>query len=326
MRYKEMSASHPDENEQELGTQLILDEALAYLATFMDLSKFDSDNNGYIDAVVLVYTAEIDSSDNFHWAYRYWNWYKDESGAPYKYDDVSANDYVWISYEFMFEAYDEEGYLFFDQSNPLNPYTFIHEFSHILGANDYYDTSNETTVLKGLDMMDSTMGDHNPYTKFNYGWITTSKLIVTDSTLTINLEAFAKNGDTIILANNWDETLGAYQEYYIIMYYTMTGLNTGDGGYFDQNAILVYHINATLLVEYDERESPYIVYNNNTSVGPGSTRNNLIEFVISGDEDYIYTVGETLPTTTDDSGNELIYTFIVDALTEEYATITFTKK
>ena len=324
--YKEMSASHPNENEQELGTQLIIDEALAYLATFMDLSKFDSDNNGYIDAVVLVYTAEIDSSDNFHWAYRYWNWYKDESGAPYKYDDVSANDYVWISYEFMFEAYDEEGYLFFDQSNPLNPYTFIHEFSHILGANDYYDTSNETTVLKGLDIMDSTMGDHNPYTKFNYGWITTSKLIVTDSTLTINLEAFAKNGDTIILANNWDETLGAYQEYYIIMYYTMTGLNAGDGGYFDQNAILVYHINATLLVEYDELESPYIVYNNNTSVGPGSTRNNLIEFVISGDEDYIYTVGETLPTTTDDSGNELIYTFIVDAITEEYATITFTKK
>lgn len=324
--YKEMSASHTNEEEQQMGTQLILNEALAYLATFMDLFKFDSDNNGYIDAVVLVNTVEIDGKDDFHWAYRYQNWYKDEGGAPYKYDDVSANDYVWISYQFMFEAYDENGYMFFDPSNPLNPYTFIHEFSHILGADDYYDTAGETTLLDGLDVMDSTMGDHNPYTKFNYGWITTSKLIVTDSSVTINLEAFAKDGDTIILANNWDEALGAYQEYYIIMYYTMTGLNAGDGGYFDQNAILVYHINATLQIEYDDQKSPYIVYNNNTSVGPNSTKNNLIEYVVSGDDDYIYTVGETLPTTTDDSGNELIYTFIVDALTEEYATITFTKK
>lgn len=324
--YKEMSASHTNEEEQQMGTQLILNEALAYLATFMDLSKFDSDNNGYIDAVVLVNTVEIDGKDDFHWAYRYQNWYKDEGGAPYKYDDVSANDYVWISYQFMFEAYDEDGYMFFDPSNPLNPYTFIHEFSHILGADDYYDTAGETTLLDGLDVMDSTMGDHNPYTKFNYGWITTSKLIVTDSSVTINLEAFAKDGDTIILANNWDEALGAYQEYYIIMYYTMTGLNAGDGGYFDQNAILVYHINATLQIEYDDQKSPYIVYNNNTSVGPNSTKNNLIEYVVSGDDDYIYTVGEALPTTTDDSGNELIYTFIVDALTEEYATITFTKK
>ena len=324
--YQEMSANHPNEEEQELGAQLIIDEALAYLATFMDLSEFDSDNNGYIDAIVLVNTVEITSDDDFHWAYRYWNWYKDEDGAHYQHDGVSANDYAWLSYGFMFEAYDENGYLFFDESNPLNPYTFIHEFSHVLGAEDYYDTLYETYPLGGADMMASTTGDHNPYTKFNYGWITTSKLIVTDSSVTVNLDAFTKNGDTIILANNWDETLGAYQEYYIVMYYTMTGLNSGDGGYFDQNAILVYHINATLQVKQEGDETYYLVYNNNTSAGPFSTRNNLIEYVVSGDEDYIYTVGETLPTTTDDSGNELIYTFIVDALTEEYATITFTKK
>ena len=308
-----------------IGDQLIMDEALAYLATVMDLSQFDSDNNGIIDAIVMVNTLEI-GEDDFHWAYRYWNLYTDDEEYYYEYDGVSANDYVWIAYDFMFEAYDENGNTNHDPSNPLNPYTFIHEFSHILGVDDYYDTAYQEHPLGGLDMMDDMMGDHNPYTKFNLGWITSSKLIVTNGTVTVNLEAFAKNGDTIILANNWDETLGAYQEYYVIMYYTMTGLNAGDGGFFARNGIVVYHINASLYTEQYGDETYYGVYNTNTSSGDYGTKDNLIEFVKSGEGNYTYTVGDTLPTTTDDSGNELIYTFIVDAITDEYATITFTIK
>ena len=308
-----------------IGDQLIMDEALAYLATIMDLSQFDSDNNGIIDAIVMVNTLEI-GEDDFHWAYRYWNLYTDDEEYYYEYDGVSANDYVWIAYDFMFEAYDENGNTNHDPSNPLNPYTFIHEFSHILGVDDYYDTAYQEHPLGGLDMMDDMMGDHNPYTKFNLGWITSSKLIVTSGSVTLNLNAFAKNGDTIILANNWDETLGAYQEYYVIMYYTMTGLNAGDGGFFARNGIVVYHINASLYTEQYGDETYYGVYNTNTSSGDYGTKDNLIEYVKSGEGNYTYTVGDTLPSTTDDFGNELGYTFVVDAITEEFATITFTKK
>ena len=308
-----------------IGDQLIMDEALAYLATIMDLSKFDSDNNGIIDAVVMVNTLEI-AEDDFHWAYRYWNLYTDDDGYYYEYDNVSANDYVWVAYEFMFEGYDENDNMNYDESNPLNPYTFIHEFSHILGVDDYYDTQYENHPLNGIDMMDDMMGDHNPYTKFNLGWITSSKLIVTNGTVTINLEAFAKNGDTIILANNWDESLGAYQEYYVIMYYTMTGLNGGEYGYFARDGIVVYHVNSSLYAQNYDGETYYDVYNTNTSSGNYGTKDNLIEFVKSGNDTYTYTVGDTLPTTTDDTGNELGYTFVVDSLNAESATITFTKK
>ena len=119
-----------------IGDQLILDEALAYLSTFMDLTKYDSDSNGVIDAVVMVNTLDI-GDDDFHWAYRYWNLYTDDEGYYYEYDNVSANDYVWVAYEFMFEEYDENGEANYDKSNPLSTYTFIHEFSHILGADDY---------------------------------------------------------------------------------------------------------------------------------------------------------------------------------------------
>ena len=313
-------------DEVAIGDQLILDEALAYLSTFMDLSKFDSDNNGTIDAVVMVNALDIGDVD-FRWAYRYWNLYTDDEGYYYEYDSVSANDYIWISYEFMFEKYDENGDVDYYPTNPLNPYTFIHEFGHVLGADDYYDTEYIEHPLGGYDMMDSMAGDHNPYTKFNFGWITASKLIVTDNTVTVNLDAFAKNGDTIILANNWDESLGAYQEYYVIMYYTATDLNGGEGGYFDRDGILVYHVNASLFAEDYDGETYYDVYNTNTSAGvEGGTEDNLIEFVLSGEGHYTYVAGDTMPTVTDDFGDTLGYTFVVDAITEESATITFTKK
>ena len=312
--------------EIEIGDQLILDEALAYLSGKMDLSKFDTDSNGVIDAVVMVNTLDI-GDDNFHWAYRYWNLYTDDDGYYYEYDGVSANDYIWISYEFVFEGYDEYGEVNYNHTNPLNPYTFIHEFGHVLGADDYYDTEYEEHPLGGYDMMDSMPGDHNPYTKFHFGWITTSKLIVTDSTVTVNLEAFAKNGDTILLANNWDETLGAYQEYYVIMYYTGTELNAGEGGFFARDGILVYHVNASLYAEEYDGETYYDVYNTNTSAkSEYGTEDNLIEFVLSDEGHYTYVAGDTLPTVTDDFGNNLVYTFTVDALDAEFATITFMKK
>lgn len=310
--------------EMTFGAQLVLDEALAYLATVMDLSRFDSDNNGIIDAVIMVNTLNIVEED-FYWAYRSWNMYTDENNNFYEYDNVSANDFVWISYEFMFESYDENGNANYNHSNPLNSYSYIHEFSHVLGSDDYYDTEYQNHPLNNLDVMDAMTGDHNPYSKFNFGWITSSKLIVTDETVTVNLNAFAKNGDTIIIANNWDETLGAYQEYYVIMYYTMTGLNANGGGYFARDGVVVYHVNSTLCIEEYDGESFYIVYNTNTSSGDYGTEDNLIEFVKSSNDTYTYIAGDTPPTITDDTGSELIYTFVIDAITEEYATITFTK-
>lgn len=312
-------------DEMFVGDQMIMDEALAYLSTFMDLSEFDSDGNSIIDAVVLINTLEIGDND-FNWAYRYWNYYTDSDGYYYEYDGVSANDYLWASYQFLHEADDGQD---FDDPSAMNTYTFIHEFGHVLGADDYYDTAGIDDPMGGCDIMDIMKGDHNAFTKFNYGWITTSRLVVTDTSVTLTLEDFSKNGDTIIIANSWDEKLGAYQEYYIVMYYTSNGLNDPDvgGGYFARDGIVVYHVNAELYEEEHDGTTYYDIYNNNTNYSDEyGTKDNLIEFVVSGNDTYTYVVGDTLPTVTDDNGNTLGYTFTVDALGEEYATITFTKR
>ena len=306
-----------------IGDQLILDEALAYLSTVMDLSKFDSDNNGMIDSVVLINTLEIGEED-FYWAYRYWNLYTDDNDYYYEYDGVSANDYMWASYQFLYEAYDDEGNTYYD-SSVMNPYTFIHEFAHVLGVDDYYDTSYETDPLQGCDVMDSMVGDHNAYTKFNLGWITSSRLVVTNSSVTLTLKDFSEYGDTIIIGNNWDDKLGAYQEYYVLIYYKNSGLNAGDAGYFTRDGVVVYHVNASLYKESDGNQTYYDVYNNNTDPSDQyGTEDNLIEFVKSAADTYTYVEGDTLPTVTDDQGNTLGITFTVDSVTDEYVTITFT--
>jgi len=314
-----------DGAETAIGDQLVMDEALAYLSEIMDLSKFDSDGNGIIDAVILVNTLDVGEED-FYWAYRYWNMYTDDEGYYYEYDGVSANDYIWASYQFLNESFDEDGNTVYN-SKTMNTYTFIHEFAHILGADDYYDTEYINEPMAGCDIMDTMLGDHNPYTKINLGWITSSRLVVTGTSVTLTLEDFSKNGDTIIIANNWDEKLGAYQEYYVIMYYKSTGLNGGEAGYFTNDGIVVYHVNASLYKEEIDGETYYDIYNTNTDPsGEIGTVNNLIELVKSSSDTYVFTEGDTLPTLTDDLGDKLGITFVVVSLDGTSATVTFSAK
>ncbi len=309
----------------EMGDQLIMDEALAYLADIMDLSIFDSDGNSIIDAVVLINTLDI-GEDNFHWAYRYWNLYSDAEGNYYEYDGVSANDYLWASYQFLYESVDNYGNVSYDDKTAVNTYTFIHEFGHILGVDDYYDTAGIGDPMGGCDVMDGMAGDHNPFSKFNLGWLTGTRVVTADTSVTLTLGDFSENGDTIVIANDWDPTLGAYQEYYILMYYRNTGLNSGAGGYFERDGIVVYHVNASLYKEEIDGVVYYDIYNNNTDYSDDyGTKNNLIEYAENANDTYTFAVGDTLSAALLDNGETLSYTFKVDSLTDTSATLTFTK-
>lgn len=303
------------------GDQLILDEILNYLDNKgVDLSKYDSDNDSVIDSIVMVPTLHVSSDENesiLHWAYQYFNYYVDSEGYYYEYDGVSANTYLWAPYQFMYET--ETGY---DNSTPTSTYTFIHEFSHILGADDYYDTTYTNHPLEGYDIMDSMTADHSPFTKMHYGWIDSTRLITTNSSVTVDLKAFESTGDTIIIANNFDNKKGLYQEYWLITYYNSTGLNKYPYGLFDEG-VVVYHINA----EIDDSTGYEYFINSNTDASDeeyGSV-DNLIEFVKNGNE-FIYTVGDKLSSYIKDDNNVKVpYTFKVDSMSQEKVTLTFTK-
>ena len=111
----------------------------------------------------------------------------------------------------------------------------------------------------------------------------------------------------------------------MITYYTNEGLNGGDNaGYFVRDGVVVYHVNASLYKEAYDGEIYYDVYNNNTdSSSYYGTEDNLIEYVKSAADTYTYIEGDTLPSVTDDNGDKLCYTLVVDEITSDYATITF---
>ena len=110
------------------------------------------------------------------------------------------------------------------------------------------------------------------------------------------------------------------------MYYTGTGLNGGENGYFEVDGVVVYHVNASLYREdLGTGEYSYYIYNTNTDVSSEyGTEDNLIEFVKSSNDTYVYLEGYTLPSVTDDLGEKLGYTFTVTSLDGEEAVITFT--
>lgn len=328
--YYKIASKDYDGQRINIGDQMIMNEALDYLDDKMDLSEYDSDGNGIIDAVVMINTMKVDEDSDFTWAYRYWNIYTDDNDNFYEYDGVRANDYLWMSCGFLHEKSGFLGIPSYNDKSVMNTYTFIHEFGHILGANDYY-TLDElgTDPMHGLDVMDSTKGDHNPFTKFHYGWITESRLVTTDDSVTVVLNPFKKTGDTLILANDWDDSLGAYQEYYVLAFYTNDELNGKDAGYYDYNCLVVYHVNASLYYEeYDVKYSYYLNNDNTKSNNTSEDDNTLIELQLNDGRNgynYCFAVGSSLPETVDHSGEPLGYTFTVDAVANGGIKITITK-
>jgi M6 family metalloprotease-like protein len=181
----------------------------AYKALFVNGSysaaDYDGDGDGVIDYFWMVYCNDFDStgSDDLLWAYTYW----DDSGNYSK-----LSNYSWASYSFMNEG----------TSVGVDAHTFIHETGHQMGLDDYYsyDSSPSRNPLGCSDMMDANIVDHCSFSKYCFGWITP---IVGLPDTTYTLKPFESSGDALILANDFNGT--CFDEYYIMEYYTPTGLN-----------------------------------------------------------------------------------------------------
>ncbi len=250
------------------GDYEILKAALTYYDATIDYSKYDSDGDGYIDAIYLVYSCEINrEDDNSMW----WAYTSEYVTDDYEYyDSVEADFYLLAGYDFLDETF-ASGY------NPTyNLETFIHETGHLLGLDDYYDTDTSTGPDGGVgggDMMDYNVGDHNAFSKAILGWVT--PLIMGEDSATITLKSFGSSGDCLIIPKNWNGTY--FDEYYIVDFYTPDGLNekeAGSSGLFSTKGIRIYHIDSTLK-EAEDAWYIWDIYQYNNS----STNHKLISLV-----------------------------------------------
>ena len=193
--------------------------------------KFDSDKDGYIDAVIMIYSAPnytnsftTKNHKNLFWAYCYADYYSEEK--PNVNSPVGWR-YFWASYDFFYEA----------TGTPLvhsgvDAHTLIHETGHLMGSDDLYNVSdlkNDIAEPSGsLLMMAWNVGDHDPFTKLSFGW---TKPYVVTGDCTIQIRPSQSSGDCILLADNWNGT--SFDEYVLIDFYTPTGLS-------EQDASVVY--------------------------------------------------------------------------------------
>ena len=215
-----------------------LDKAIAYYDSAIDYSKYDKNNDGYIDCVYIVYLAPIGESDN---SLDYWWAYTNSvyGSVSTEYDGKKLDTYLWLSYDFFSEEI--EGV-----SLNVNAETIIHETGHALGLDDYYDTNyNNNGGLGGGVMMDYNVGDHDAYSKAILGWI--NPYVVVNKDIEIEINIFGESGDAIFIAKDYDGVY--YNEYIVVDLYSPTGLNElqkGTNGLPSVLGVRIMHVDATL--------------------------------------------------------------------------------
>lgn len=243
--------------------------------------QFDADGDGYVDAVYLIYSADIggdpntSDDDNMFWAFVYWT-----SDSP-NVDSPNGHNYMFASWRFMFEMgyYNARKTLYMEWTDAdialgraqVDAHTYIHETGHLLGLDDYYTYDDvETThgtagkdygAFGGLDMMDYNIGDHNAWSKWMLDWA--HPYWVKDS-LEITIKPFATSGESVLLAG----PSYAYEhlsEYLMLEYVTPEGVAAYDGTqnfagayplYYNQAGLRVMHVDARL-ARYVYRNDSY---------------------------------------------------------------------
>ena len=326
----------------------ILNYVLNSIDPSVDLSKYDTNDDGYIDAVYLIYSAPIDyeSDDSIYWAFVSWHFESAE------YDGVMAHYYLFAGVDFMYEDVEGSESEYAIDGLKLNASTYIHETGHLLGLDDYYDYNDGTGSDEGLgcsDMMDSTVGDHNVYSKLMLGWVNPT---VVTSTQTLTIDSSTETGRFIMVLLDYNGTY--FSEYLLIDLYTATGLNEMHANqpysllYFDANdeyersaafGARIYHVSSSINKHFSD--DYYSFTDNNNSL----SENALIRLVeADGDENFesdtsdegyhfassndLWHTGDKLseiqPNYTRNDGKALNFDISFDSVSADGATITIT--
>ena len=221
-------------------------------------SNYDTNGDGYLDGVMLIYAAPDyscygGSSYSNLWAYCFWL-----QGSAGTASNPEPNVFFWASYDFMYNnstslsRTGKTNYGRGDNSHCiLDSHTFIHEMGHVLGLEDYYDYGNNSyKAAGGFSMQDYNVGGHDPYSVMAYGWA--NPYIPTES-MTITIQDFQSSHDLILLANH--SVTSPFDEYMLLELYTPTGLNELDSnysylGYYPKGpttpGIRLWHVDARL--------------------------------------------------------------------------------
>lgn len=231
------SDQHPD--------QMIADACAAADAAGLDFTQFDTDNDGYVDNVFVYYAGYNEAEGgaaNTIWPHR---WSLTDAGftGTRKFDGKTVNDYSCTS-----ELKGTSG------TNMCGVGTFCHEFGHVLGLPDFYDTSGSSTYIPTLetwDVMDygpylnngCTPPSYSAYERFFLGFLTPEQ-ISQPANITLNplylgtTQPANTNGQCYLLSATTHNLNGAAPspaEFFLVEYRKHTGWDAYLGQAIDAN-------------------------------------------------------------------------------------------
>ena len=228
------------------GDQVFIEEILeAMMARGVDLSQYDSDGDGVLDGLCLVWTGQPKSDSSVWWPHSdtfYWN---------FQMGGVRIGSYSSLSFQHL------------TRGSAKQRNTALHETGHLLGLPDYYDRVPESGNSGGClsaDMMDQNQGDHNAFSKMLLGWV---KPAVVTADTQITLRSISREASAaVIVPRGWD---GNYlSEYFMIEYVTPDG-NHRDISCPEGGAVRIWHISAaTSKWTYDATSGMFMNDNSET--------------------------------------------------------------
>lgn len=256
---KEISSSSISNYTLDCGTYFPTEKAINYIKENLniDLTKYDNDKDGFIDGVYFIYGCPTFLDDSSLSSSTFWNftYYNVLNKNKASISSPVLMTYSWSSFDMLSKGSDK---------TKLDTHTYIHEFGHQLGLNDYYDASNSgglnpyTSPMGGLDMMDNNVGDHSAFSKFALGWVNPYVVNGDYGEVNIELKSLLSDGECIILpTKEYNNT--PFDEYFMIEYVKNDSINKLDStaGYpstfytdgriirfYSKNGIRITHIDA----------------------------------------------------------------------------------
>ncbi len=239
-----------DASGNDVKPDVLVTEAVTAADAAVNFADFDNDSDGNVDGVYVIYAG-----------------YGEEAGAPastiwahaWEIDPKTLDGKVITSYSCSAELEGTSG------STMTSIGVICHEFGHVLGAPDYYDTDYDTNgQFEGTGDWDLMAGGswnnngvtpahHNAYTKiYVYGWGTATTL---NSGATITMPSSKTDANAFYRINT-----ATANEYFLIENRQQTGFDASVPGH----GLLIFHVHKDIVAHYSNNDinakAPQMMY------------------------------------------------------------------
>ena len=215
--------------------QMVIDACTEASKNGVDFSKYDSDNDGIVDNVFIYYAGYNEAEGGpatSIWPHR-WSL----SNLSTKFNGVSVYDYACTS-----ELRSKSG------SNMCGIGTFCHEFGHVLGLPDFYNTTDQTKfTLSYWDIMDAgpylnsgrTPPSYSSYERFFLKWLVPTEL---ETAGDYSLETLGSSNKAYLISQSGNHNLNGESPSPAEFFMLENRQNTGWDTYLFGHGMLITHV------------------------------------------------------------------------------------